>query len=303
MRILSFLLLAGALGLTACESGDGSGFITSKAGNRYQLFKENGSGDLPKAGEFAYFQASISTDGDSVLLDTRTTGGDAPVLKIAPDTVQDAQQIGPVEDVLRYMRVGDSAIVRVSLDKYPTKPPGMENDSVMVYKVVTTEIISEDEFNSRQAKLQEEAMAAQNAIRERGKDIETFAEDIYNQYKAGTLEGIQTTPSGLKYIIHEEGTGPQAQVNKGVVVQYLGKLVSDGRIFDQSFERGQGIPFPLGQGRVIPGWDEGIALLKEGARASLFIPSELAYGAAGAGSDIPPNSELMFYVELEEVQE
>ena len=80
-------------------------------------------------------------------------------------------------------------------------------------------------------------------------------------------------------------------------------LAEDGSVFDQSFEGGMGIPFRLGSGQVIPGWDEGIALLKEGAKATFFIPGDLAYGAQGTpDGSIPPNSELAFYVELEKVQ-
>jgi FKBP-type peptidyl-prolyl cis-trans isomerase FkpA len=79
--------------------------------------------------------------------------------------------------------------------------------------------------------------------------------------------------------------------------------VENGNIFDQSFQRGVGIPFTLGTGRVIPGWDEGIALMKEGGQATLFIPSDLGYGAGGTpDGTIPGGAELMFYVELEEVQ-
>jgi FKBP-type peptidyl-prolyl cis-trans isomerase len=75
-------------------------------------------------------------------------------------------------------------------------------------------------------------------------------------------------------------------------------MLTNGKKFDDSFERGTPIPFTLGVGQVIQGWDEGIALLKEGDKAVLFIPSELGYGETGAGADIPPNAELVFYVEL-----
>jgi FKBP-type peptidyl-prolyl cis-trans isomerase FkpA len=130
-----------------------------------------------------------------------------------------------------------------------------------------------------------------------------YSQQVYEDYKAGNLDDqLQTTPSGLRYVIHEEGSGKEAEAGRGVVVQYIGRLSSNGEVFDQSFERGQGIPFPLGQGRVIPGWDEGIDLLQEGDRATFIIPSELAYGEQGSGATIPPGSELLFYVELEKVQ-
>ncbi|MDX1522470.1 MAG: FKBP-type peptidyl-prolyl cis-trans isomerase [Anaerolineae bacterium] len=96
----------------------------------------------------------------------------------------------------------------------------------------------------------------------------------------------------------EEGTGASPEPGSIVEVHYTGTL-EDGTKFDSSIDRGQPIQFPLGVGQVIPGWDEGIALLKEGGKAKLIIPPDLAYGAAGAGGGIiPPNATLFFDVEL-----
>ena len=109
------------------------------------------------------------------------------------------------------------------------------------------------------------------------------------------------TESGLAYFIIKEGDGAQAEAGKTVSVHYTGKLI-DGTKFDSSLDRGQPIDFPLGQGRVIPGWDEGIALLKVGGKATLIIPPHLAYGERGAGGIIPPNATLIFDVELVDVK-
>ncbi len=94
------------------------------------------------------------------------------------------------------------------------------------------------------------------------------------------------TDSGLDIEILEEGDGPKPGT------------LENGTKFDSSHDRGQPIAFPLGQGRVIKGWDEGIALLNKGAKARLTIPPELGYGAQGAGGVIPPNATLIFEVEL-----
>jgi len=114
-----------------------------------------------------------------------------------------------------------------------------------------------------------------------------------------SIEGkeVLTTASGLKYVYIEKGNGPQAENGKTVDVHYTGYLM-DGRKFDSSVERGDPISFPLGQGMVIKGWEEGIALMKVGDKMRIIIPSELGYGANGAGSVIPPNSTLIFDVEL-----
>lgn len=107
-----------------------------------------------------------------------------------------------------------------------------------------------------------------------------------------------TTPSGLKLEIIKEGTGPMPQPGQTVTVHYTGTL-TDGKKFDSSLDRGEPISFPLGQGRVIKGWDEGIGLLKIGSRAKLIIPPQLGYGVNGTpGGPIPPNATLIFDVEL-----
>lgn len=109
------------------------------------------------------------------------------------------------------------------------------------------------------------------------------------------------TASGLEYIEVEQGTGAQAESGKTVSVHYTGKF-QDGKVFDSSVSRGEPIKFPLGAGRVIKGWDEGIALMKEGGKAQLVIPPHLGYGESGAGGVIPPNATLVFDVELISVE-
>jgi len=106
------------------------------------------------------------------------------------------------------------------------------------------------------------------------------------------------TASGLYYVIDVEGTGPLAQPGQTVVAHYTGTLFDDGKKFDSSVDRGQPFEFPLGQHRVIAGWDEGFALLKVGSKGKLIIPSSLGYGARGAGGAIPPNADLVFEVEM-----
>ncbi|VGO12286.1 putative peptidyl-prolyl cis-trans isomerase [Pontiella desulfatans] len=108
---------------------------------------------------------------------------------------------------------------------------------------------------------------------------------------------VEKTASGLMYTIEKAGEGASPEKGTTVSVHYTGKLLT-GEVFDSSVERGDPIQFPVGAGRVIPGWDEGIMLMKEGGKRTLVIPPNLGYGARGAGGVIPPNAWLIFEVEL-----
>lgn len=112
-------------------------------------------------------------------------------------------------------------------------------------------------------------------------------------------DGVKTTSSGLQYKITQEGTGKSPKATDNVVVHYKGTLL-DGTVFDSSYKRGEPATFPLN--RVIPGWTEGLQLLKEGGKATLYIPSQLAYGSRGAGGIIGPDETLIFDVELIKIQ-
>jgi FKBP-type peptidyl-prolyl cis-trans isomerase FkpA len=112
-------------------------------------------------------------------------------------------------------------------------------------------------------------------------------------------QGVKTTPSGLQYKVLREGSGKSPTAADIVVVNYRGTLIN-GKEFDSSYKGGQPIEFPLD--RVIPGWTEGVQLMKEGAKYEFFIPSNLAYGPRGAGGAIGPDETLIFEVELLKVK-
>jgi peptidylprolyl isomerase len=110
-----------------------------------------------------------------------------------------------------------------------------------------------------------------------------------------------TTSSGLRTIDTVVGTGASPRPNQTAVVHYTGWLYvngAKGKKFDSSLDNGRPFEFPVGAGRVIKGWDEGVATMKVGGKRTLIVPPNLGYGATGAGSSIPPNATLMFDVEL-----
>ena len=112
---------------------------------------------------------------------------------------------------------------------------------------------------------------------------------------------MNTNPSGLQWADTKEGTGPSPKPGQTCVMDYTGWLWVDGakgKKFDSSVDRGTPFEFPIGQGRVIKGWDEGVSTMKVGGKRTLLIPPQLGYGSRGAGGVIPPNATLLFEVEL-----
>ena len=118
---------------------------------------------------------------------------------------------------------------------------------------------------------------------------------------AQTAGKPMTTASGLQIIDTQVGTGATPQTGQTCVMHYTGWLFENGakgKKFDSSVDRGQPFEFPIGRGRVIAGWDEGVASMKVGGKRTLIIPAKLGYGERGAGGAIPPNATLIFEVEL-----
>ncbi len=143
-------------------------------------------------------------------------------------------------------------------------------------------------------KIQELARARRQVVGEKQAAVgKTFAE------KAATEKGAVKTDSGLVYIAQKEGSGPNPATTDTVKVNYRGTFI-DGKEFDSSYKRGQPAEFPLG--KVIKCWTEGLQKMKVGGKAKLVCPPSIAYGEQGAGGAIPPNSTLVFEVELLEIK-
>jgi FKBP-type peptidyl-prolyl cis-trans isomerase FklB len=156
-------------------------------------------------------------------------------------------------------------------------------DDLVRQKFVEFQQAMRTKFQENQQKLAEEGIAKGEAFLEENKN----------------KEGVVTLPSGLQYKVIRPGSGPSPRATDQVVVHYRGKLL-DGTQFDSSYDRGQ--PATFGVNQVIKGWTEALQLMNTGAQWELYIPSELAYGSRGAGQSIPPNSTLIFEVELQEIK-
>ncbi len=155
-------------------------------------------------------------------------------------------------------------------------------------------LMNDEETKETMATFQKEMMAKQAAVKKAaGEKNSAEGKKFLEENKK--KEGVKTTSSGLEYKVIKEGAGPSPKETDTVKVNYRGTTI-DGTEFDSSYKRGQPAEFPVN--RVIKGWTEALQLMKVGSKYQLFVPSELAYGERGAGSDIGPNAMLIFDVEL-----
>jgi FKBP-type peptidyl-prolyl cis-trans isomerase FklB len=155
-------------------------------------------------------------------------------------------------------------------------------------------LLTEEESREAIQNFQKQMMAKQaEAMKQQAEKNKADGEKFLAENKA--KEGVKTTASGLQYKVIREGTGMSPTADNTVEVHYRGTLI-DGKEFDSSYKRNQTATFPVSG--VIPGWTEGLQLMKEGGKYELFIPPDLAYGERGAGREIGPNAALVFEVEL-----
>lgn len=233
------------------------------------------------------FIHAVTRAGDEILEDTRERG-DAVPIQLSPDPMQQAGN--PFQDVLAMMSIGDSIQLEYPLDSIQAPPPDVpEGVTALTYELKVVDIMGPQEF-------QEWRSEQMSKNRAKVEEVEALVAGIYADYKAGNLD-IQRTESGLGYVIHEEGNGRTAELGQVVDAQYFGILDATGESFDNSYQRGQPFSFQIGMGMVIPGWDEGFAILSPGSKATLFVPSKLGYGERDSEA-IPANSDLIFYVEM-----
>ncbi|NET32891.1 MAG: hypothetical protein F6K19_12885 [Cyanothece sp. SIO1E1] len=296
MRILFMLLALSMLGLTACESGGAtsSGEVQVLDDGTQYIYHTKTGNPVGKPSDYVLFHVYTGT-ASNVLNSSRETGNE-PAYQIPPEG-SPKNPNSPVPGFLETMGVGDSLTIMVNLDTLPQKPPGFENESMLYYSIAVQSIMSNAEY---EVKLQEEREVAEKeaeGVRARLSEVETLVQSTVANYASGSIDGIETLESGLKIWRVEEGDGEKPELLDPVKVLYYGTL-TDGTRFDDAFSRGNPIEFPLGAGRVIKGWDEGISQLTKGTKAFLFVPSEMGYGATGSPPVIPADAELIFYVEL-----
>ena len=291
--------------LSACNSGKE---IVTDAGMRYTLFEE-GSGDIA-SGDMIMVHFVAKDVNDSVWMDSRIDGRPRPAKKI--DSISTQNQ-GGLEEVLFYVKIGDSVSCKVPIYKlYGNRP----NPNVVDRQALLTINMKIDTAMNKEAfQTYKQRMIIKQREGDAKKAEEQLAADITMidaHLAENNIEALKTE-SGMRYIITQEGEGENVQLKQRIKANYTGHVLN-GAFFDSSIEevaKEKGLykegrtygPFEtaIGVGGVIKGWDEAFQLLNEGSKATLYIPSGLAYGTRERSAEITANAILVFDVELIEI--
>lgn len=291
MRKLWVVLVAAAV--YAC--GQNSGDFVTESGVKVSCL-EKGDGEGPMKDSIVVLKMKIETEDGEVL--TETTAGMPMGVSYDPE-----MKAGDLQDVLNKMVVGDSVTFNTTVKNlfeetyHSPIPPNLDSAGTVIIHMKLDDQMSKDAYRAFIMEMRQKEMERQQAILEEKITTDGDSIDVFLSGKG--IEAI-TTESGLRYIITEEGSGPSVEPGDKVTVNYDGRLLFTDEQFDSNQDGG--FSFPIGQGRVIKGWDEGIAYLKEGGKATLYIPSPLAYGPRPMGAVIQPYSILVFDVELVKVE-
>ncbi len=311
-------VLAGALALQGCNKGNDD-FHTTADGLEYKIYEQTGKGEYKykgevaaddttsgaKEGQFIAFHWQILNADDSVFVDTRNNPPHLPM--VIP--VMAPMMKGGLEDAVMMLSAGDSGVFRMNADTVFTNifrsplPEHVKPGSDLTFRIKNERIMNRAEAETFQQELMQRYQEESKARAE--KQIKTDDEKIQQYIKEQNLENVQKTESGVYYIVTEQGKGEKPEAGDVVAVHYKGTRL-DGKQFDSSYDNpmagGEPIRFPIGQQRVIKGWDDAIAELNKGSKAILLIPSPLAYGEQAPSPDIPANTILRFDVELVDIE-
>lgn len=289
-KISGLLIGAFALAFASCDN-DG-GIKRTSDGLMYKMVKDEPGDDHPAVDDIVKLHVNIHI-GDSTLLSSRKMNRNEPFEFPLMKGMFASDWLNGIP----LLTAGDSAVFYVPVDtakKYAEGqfPPFAKSGDTVIYEVQFVSFQSASE-----AKEKEEAASKEQMDADDQKLQAYFQEKGLNPQK---------TESGLYYVIDREGKGPQIERGQKVTVNYTGTNL-EGKPFDSNtdpqFNHVEPFSFNVGVGQVIPGWDEGVMLLKEGSKARFFIPSPLAYGQRDMGPDMGANAILVFNVEVKKVED
>ena len=272
MIMATSALMVASVMSSCSEKNPYPGYEKNQNGLYYKFYTQN-EGNTPQKGDLleVVFSCIVNERNEVVPVTSNVFKLESPLFA------------GDIFEGMSMMHKGDSASFIVNIDSTfktffnrPTLPEEFQSSDVMRFEA------NDERAATLKAEHPEETAKAAEAL---------------SKYFEKNKIVVEPLESGLCYVKTVEGNGEKPNVGNMVQMHYTGRLL-DGTVFDSSVERGQPFSFPLGVGRVIPGWDEGVQLMSKGEKGVLYIPYYLAYGDRAAGDQIPAYSNLVFEVEL-----
>lgn len=285
--------------MTACNSNK---FKKAENGLLYRFETTNPDGEQPNVGDLLVGELVLRIEGDTLF---SNAGNPDRIFQVAERCIFH----GDIQEGLLMMHKGDKAVFKIPADSIanfvPQMPEQYQKDAgqFFYYEVSLMDIVTKEDLAQEQANFMEEM--------EQRKADEPAA---LAKYIADNNITAKPTKSGLYIIVNKKGDGPKVAAGKTVSINYTGRLL-DGTLFDTSREADakaakkdmpgrtfEPMTYEVGAQPLIPGWDEGVMGQTAGSELTLIMPSELAYGARGAGKDIPPYTPLVFNLTIESVE-
>jgi FKBP-type peptidyl-prolyl cis-trans isomerase FkpA len=295
--------LACLAGATACKKA-----IETATGLSYEVRRTGTSDTLPAVGDIieANFELYVKSKGkDTLLISSATMPNGNKMMVRSADS---ATFKGSFEEYLLKLHKGDSVTLMFSADslflkqfRMPQLPPYVDAGSKARLELGVAKIVTKAEIDKMMAKQQEEQMEQMRKLQEDTEKQKPIDDQKIKDFLAkNKITNFKKTDTGLYYVVKSAGKGAEVGNGDMVSVHYKGSLLENGEQFDAS-KPDNPLKYPAKLGQMIPGFDEGVANLKEGGKADLYLPSHLAYGGMGQGP-IPAFSVLKFEVELIKVE-
>ncbi|MCL2132043.1 MAG: FKBP-type peptidyl-prolyl cis-trans isomerase [Lentimicrobiaceae bacterium] len=294
MKKLSFVALATTaviLIFAACGEKKFRGYKKTETGLYYKITTKNDAGRVPQEGDFLHFVASYDADFDSMFV-------------FPPQEMQDFLKAsffkGDLYEAYALLKEGEEGEFLVQADSFfhyfsmMGIPPQVKPEDKLHFKIKMEKVLTREEFEVERAVKEKEYQEMAAKAKEEEKSL-------LDAYIAEQKIAVKPTESGLYFIENQKGKGVKAEKGKLITIHFVGKLL-DGTVFVNTQEEGgEPAEFVLNDG--MPGLIEGLLLMKAGGKATLILPSDLAYGEHGAGEQIPPFTPVIFEIELVKVSD
>lgn len=264
--------------------------LKTDSGLEYIHHRQN-PGQKPQKGDWVYLKCEYGTEDITI----QSWGKDDIPIEVQMFSENTNEPYLHLFEAISCMARTDSLTLLIPAETLQNYLSGIQANKIVKFDIVLLDIVKNEDKMAAD-------LAKQNELDAKLMSVKDEAIPTLEAYTLNALgDKLITTASGLKYVVHQQGSGPRALPGQYVLVDYYGMLI-DGTRFDDSYKNGYPFGFPLGRDQAIPGFDEALLTLPVGSRFTVFIPAHLAYGENGAPPVIPANAEIVFHLNFIKIE-